>query len=85
MTLDALQCGFCTPGFVVEAVAFYENWRKTKGAVATTREEIGSALSGHLCRCGAYENTRMHSSRPRSTLALRTASAAVRMGAIDLD
>ncbi len=56
MTLDALQCGFCTPGFVVEAVAFYDNWRKTKGAVAATREEIGSALSGHLCRCGAYEN-----------------------------
>ena len=31
MALDALQCGFCTPGFVVEAVAFHDGWRKAKG------------------------------------------------------
>ena len=28
----------------------------TKGAAAPSREEIGAALSGHLCRCGAYDN-----------------------------
>jgi xanthine dehydrogenase YagR molybdenum-binding subunit len=56
MALDALQCGFCTPGFVVEAVAFYEHWRKTRSGATPTREEIGAALSGHLCRCGAYDN-----------------------------
>jgi xanthine dehydrogenase YagR molybdenum-binding subunit len=56
MAFDALQCGFCTPGFIVEAAAFHDNWRKTKGTVAPTREDIGLALSGHLCRCGAYEN-----------------------------
>ena len=56
MALDALQCGFCTPGFIVGAAAFHDNWRKTKGAVSPTREDIGSALAGHLCRCGAYEN-----------------------------
>ena len=56
MALDALQCGFCTPGFVVDAVAFYENWRKTRSGATPTREEIGAALSGHLCRCGAYDN-----------------------------
>jgi xanthine dehydrogenase YagR molybdenum-binding subunit len=56
MTLDALQCGFCTPGFVVEAVAFHDNWRKIKGTAVPSREEIGAALSGHLCRCGAYDN-----------------------------
>jgi CO/xanthine dehydrogenase Mo-binding subunit/aerobic-type carbon monoxide dehydrogenase small subunit (CoxS/CutS family) len=56
MTFDALQCGFCTPGFIVEAAAFHDNWRKTKGAVAPTREDISLALCGHLCRCGAYEN-----------------------------
>ena len=43
MTCDALQCGFCTPGFIVEAVAFHDNWRKTKGAVAPTREDISLA------------------------------------------
>jgi xanthine dehydrogenase YagR molybdenum-binding subunit len=56
MALDALQCGFCTPGFIVEAVAFHDDWRKKKGASTPSREEIGAALSGHLCRCGAYDN-----------------------------
>jgi xanthine dehydrogenase YagR molybdenum-binding subunit len=56
MVLDALQCGFCTPGFVVEAAAFHDSWRKAKGTAVPSREEIGAALSGHLCRCGAYDN-----------------------------
>ena len=56
MALDALQCGFCTPGFIVEASAFHDAWRAARGAVAPTREEIARALSGHLCRCGAYDN-----------------------------
>ncbi len=56
MAQDALQCGFCTPGFIVEARAFYDAWRASRGAVAPSREEIGAAFSGHLCRCGAYDN-----------------------------
>jgi CO/xanthine dehydrogenase Mo-binding subunit/aerobic-type carbon monoxide dehydrogenase small subunit (CoxS/CutS family) len=55
MAHDALQCGFCTPGFVVSAAAFCDRWRATSGAAAPSREEIGAALSGHLCRCGAYD------------------------------
>src|SRR6202051_3205144 len=55
MAHDALQCGFCTPGFVVEAVAFCDAWRATKGTATPSREEIGATLSGHLCRCGAYD------------------------------
>src|SRR3954447_23867534 len=55
MAYDALQCGFCTPGFVVEAAAFCDRWRAANGMMAPSREEIGAALSGHLCRCGAYE------------------------------
>ncbi|MFO7566945.1 MAG: molybdopterin-dependent oxidoreductase [Enhygromyxa sp.] len=51
---DALQCGYCTPGFVVEAAAFFERWRATHGTKAPTREQVAAALSGHLCRCGAY-------------------------------
>ena len=31
-------------------------WRRTKGSATPSREEIGAALSGHLCRCGAYDN-----------------------------
>jgi xanthine dehydrogenase YagR molybdenum-binding subunit len=55
MAHDALQCGFCTPGFVIEAVAFHDRWRAAKATATPSREEIASALSGHLCRCGAYE------------------------------
>jgi xanthine dehydrogenase YagR molybdenum-binding subunit len=56
MAYDALQCGFCTPGFIVEATAFHDRWRAEKGTAAPSREEIGAALSGHLCRCGAYDS-----------------------------
>ena len=51
---DGLQCGYCTPGFIVEAVAFFDRWRATKGKTEPPRESIAYALSGHLCRCGAY-------------------------------
>lgn len=52
---DALQCGYCTPGFVVESVAFYERWRAEHGDQEPSREEVAGALAGHLCRCGAYD------------------------------
>ncbi|MBV8917054.1 molybdopterin-dependent oxidoreductase [Bradyrhizobium sp.] len=55
MAHDGLQCGFCTPGFIVEATAFHERWRAANGTATPSREEIGAALSGHLCRCGAYD------------------------------
>ena len=53
---DALQCGFCTPGFVVEAAAFTDRWRAAHGDVAPSRAQIAQAMAGHLCRCGAYES-----------------------------
>lgn len=44
----AMQCGFCTPGFVMEAHSLLnEN-------PAPSDEEITEALSGHICRCGCY-------------------------------
>ena len=45
---DALQCGFCTPGQIVSAVALVES------TPAPTTEEIRHAMVGNLCRCGAY-------------------------------
>ena len=45
----ALQCGFCTPGFLLSAHAFL------KQNPAPTREEVRSALSGNLCRCTGYD------------------------------
>jgi len=44
-----LQCGFCTPGFVVTVHAFLES------NPSPTREEIVEALSGNLCRCTGYQ------------------------------
>jgi len=44
----ALQCGYCTPGFVMTARALLnEN-------PAPTLEEVKEALSGNICRCGCY-------------------------------
>lgn len=52
---DGLQCGYCTPGFVVESIAYYEQWQDLHGkGESPTREDIAAAMSGHLCRCGAY-------------------------------
>jgi aerobic-type carbon monoxide dehydrogenase small subunit (CoxS/CutS family) len=44
------QCGFCTPGQVVAAVALLQKNPKP------SREEARHAMSGNLCRCGAYDN-----------------------------
>lgn len=51
---DGLQCGFCTPGFVMEAAAFHDAWRAGRGTERPTRDDVVQALAGHLCRCGAY-------------------------------
>jgi aerobic-type carbon monoxide dehydrogenase small subunit (CoxS/CutS family) len=45
---DALQCGFCTPGQIVSAVALVD------AKAAPTSAEIRHAMAGNLCRCGAY-------------------------------
>ena len=45
---DALQCGFCTPGQIVSATALLER------VPTPSREDIHEAMSGNLCRCGAY-------------------------------
>lgn len=54
MAHDGLQCGYCTPGFAIEGIAFYDRWRAAHGTKRPSREEVAEALAGHLCRCGAY-------------------------------
>jgi carbon-monoxide dehydrogenase small subunit len=45
---DAMQCGFCTPGQVVSATALLRR------DPAADRAAIVTAMSGNICRCGAY-------------------------------
>ncbi|MEW5918816.1 MAG: (2Fe-2S)-binding protein [Gemmatimonadota bacterium] len=45
---DAVQCGFCTPGQVLAALALLQR------DPAPTEERIAGAMSGNLCRCGTY-------------------------------
>ena len=60
---DAVQCGYCTPGQVMAAVALLERHADPTGA------QIAEGMSGNVCRCGTY---------PRIAQAIRTASAAHR-------
>ena len=47
---DGMQCGFCTPGFVVSVRAFLDKNPKA------TEQEIRAGLNSNLCRCGTYAN-----------------------------
>ena len=47
---DAMQCGYCTPGQIMSAVACVAEGH------ASNDDEIREYMSGNLCRCGAYPN-----------------------------
>lgn len=47
---DGFQCGFCTPGQIMSALALIDEGR------AGTDDDIREFMSGNLCRCGAYPN-----------------------------
>jgi xanthine dehydrogenase YagT iron-sulfur-binding subunit len=46
---DGFQCGFCTPGQVMSAIGLIQ-----EGQAGDDPERIREAMSGNLCRCGAY-------------------------------
>jgi carbon-monoxide dehydrogenase small subunit len=46
---DAVQCGFCTPGWLLSAKVLLEN------NPAPTREEVRTAIAGNICRCTGYK------------------------------
>jgi xanthine dehydrogenase YagT iron-sulfur-binding subunit len=60
---DAVQCGFCTPGQVLAAVALLAR------DASPSDEEINRAMSGNLCRCGTY---------PKIVTAIRSAAESMR-------
>ncbi|NJQ03153.1 (2Fe-2S)-binding protein [Streptomyces zingiberis] len=61
---DGLQCGFCTPGQIMSAVAMVDG-----EGPARSDEEIRERMSGNICRCGAY---------PRIVDAIRDAQQVMR-------
>jgi carbon-monoxide dehydrogenase small subunit len=65
-TEHGLQCGFCTPGMIMQAVDLLQD------NPDPTDEEIRHGLEGNLCRCTGYQNI---------VAAVRTAAAAMREGA----
>jgi carbon-monoxide dehydrogenase small subunit len=46
----AVQCGFCTPGFIMSATAIIRSGRRYRD------DELRKLLAGNLCRCTGYEN-----------------------------
>ena len=49
---DAFQCGYCTPGQIMSAVALLEEGN------AATDDDDPEFMSGNICRCAAYPNIR---------------------------
>ena len=49
----ALQCGYCTPGFLISAYAYLRDHPDLK---KMTEDDVRQALSGNLCRCTGYQN-----------------------------
>jgi xanthine dehydrogenase YagT iron-sulfur-binding subunit len=47
---DGLQCGFCTPGQIMSAIGLIQ-----EGQAGNNPERVREAMSGNLCRCGAYQ------------------------------
>ena len=47
---DAFQCGYCTPGQIMSAIAC------VKEGHANSDEDIREYMSGNICRCAAYPN-----------------------------
>jgi xanthine dehydrogenase YagT iron-sulfur-binding subunit len=47
---DGLQCGFCTPGQIMSAIGLIQ-----EGQAGGDPERVREAMSGNLCRCGAYQ------------------------------
>ena len=69
----ALQCGFCTPGFVMSVSGFLDEHP------APTDDEVLEGLSGNLCRCTGYQN--IVAAVHQAAGALRTTGAGEEAGA----
>ena len=51
---DGLQCGFCTPGQIMSAIGMIREGQAWGSGTGGDPERVREAMSGNLCRCGAY-------------------------------
>ena len=63
LEVEAFQCGYCTPGMIVAAVALLEKQPDP------SEEEIAAGLAGNICRCGTY--ARIVAAVKQAALAMR--------------
>ena len=62
LNVGAMQCGYCTPGMIMNSYALLRRMR------SPTTEEIGRSMEGNVCRCGTYPRSFRPSSRPPSAM-----------------
>jgi xanthine dehydrogenase YagT iron-sulfur-binding subunit len=60
--VDALMCGFCTPGFVVATVALLEKYPNA------TPEQMRRGLDGNICRCGTFVRIMEAAQKAKTTM-----------------
>ena len=63
--VDALMCGFCTPGFVVATVALLEKHPNA------TPEQMRRGLDGNICRCGTFVRIMEAAQKAKTTMGVR--------------
>ena len=63
--VDALMCGFCTPGFVVATVALLEKYPNA------TPEQMRKGLDGNICRCGTFVRIMEAAQKAKTTMGVR--------------
>jgi xanthine dehydrogenase YagT iron-sulfur-binding subunit len=51
---DGFQCGFCTPGQIMSAIGMIREGQTWGSGTGDDPERVREAMSGNLCRCGAY-------------------------------
>jgi xanthine dehydrogenase YagT iron-sulfur-binding subunit len=51
---DGFQCGFCTPGQIMSAIGMIREAQTRGSGAVDDPERVREAMSGNLCRCGAY-------------------------------